>query len=98
MLDPIRKEMWMNMPRFVAEASLYHSSGIYRSVMARSNSSGEHKVVAQRIAHNGGCSAAFSSCWSACTVWPEGILRYYCQDGCLTTWDACTFPPIGPAL
>ena len=88
----------MKLPGFIAEASLYHSSGSYRSVAARSNSSGEHKVVAQRIAHNGGCLAAFSSCWSACNVWPEGILRYYCQDGCLTTWDACTFPPIGPAL
>jgi hypothetical protein len=88
----------MNLPGFVAEASLYHSSGSYRSVAARSNSSGEHKVVAQRIAHDGGCYAALSSCWSACTVWPEGILRYYCQEGCLTTFDACTVPPVGLAL
>jgi len=85
----------MNMPGFVAEASLCRSSGSYRSVAARSNNNGGHRVVAQRIARDGGCYAALASCWSACTVWPEGILRSYCQDGCLTTFNACTLPPIG---
>ena len=82
----------LNMPGFTADASLYLTGGSYRSVAAQSNSSGEHRVVAQRIARDGGCVSALNSCSDACTVWPDGVLRYYCQSGCVTTFQACTRP------
>ena len=80
----------LNIPGFTAEASLYRTSGIHCSVAVGSNSSGERRVVSQRRAGDGACYAALSKCWSDCSVWPEDILRYYCQDGCLTTFDVCT--------
>jgi len=80
----------LNTPGFTAGASLYQMRGSYRSLAVGSNIGGEQRVVAQRISRDGGCYAGLSRCWGDCNVWPHGTLRYYCQDGCLTTFDACT--------
>jgi len=74
-----------SLPAFTAEASLYGTSGRYRTAAFREAGEAILPQIIKPIHYCSPCVCSSNGCWKSCTFCPGGVL----PDGCTSSSMRC---------